>query len=357
MTSESQAGTPQILKVGVTPYRHTRARTVGDRRPTFRVKQDKPPLVHRVVLLLLVVVIPLAIGCRGAQPPAAVRFAVLPILDALPIYVAAEEGYFAEEGLEVELIPAASAPERDQLLQAGRADGVITDLVALSLYNREDRSVVTVRYAMVPTAEFPQFRILAAGDAGVRSPAELSNVPIGVSEGTVIEYVTDRLLAAEGLPSEEIAALAVPKIPERMALLNSGELAAATLPEPLATLAMQQGAVVVVDDSRHPEFSASIFAFTAGMVEDNPDAVGAFVRAVDRAGAAINADKARWATLLAEKNLVPPPISGSYTLPDYPTGGVPTEEQLADVGAWLIQEGMLDVEPLYEEVVDGSFTE
>ena len=53
--------------------------------------------------------------------------------------------------LQVELIPAASAAERDQLLQAGQVDGVITDLVALALYNKEQTEVVAVRYAMVPT--------------------------------------------------------------------------------------------------------------------------------------------------------------------------------------------------------------
>ncbi|MGC9348371.1 MAG: ABC transporter substrate-binding protein [Anaerolineae bacterium] len=317
--------------------------------------------LHRIALLLLTLLPFLAAGsqtgCRRPTKPSTMRFAVLPILDALPVYVAAEEGYFAEEGLDVELIPAASAAERDQLLQADQVDGVITDLVALALYNRERTQVVAVRYAMVPTREFPQFRILGAAGSGRQKPSDLRNVPVGVSEGTVIEYVTDRLLMAEGLDPDDIAALAVPKIPERMALLNSGELQAATLPEPLATLAMEQGARVVADDSQHPELSASIFAFTADLLEKDPEAVTAFVRAVDGASAAINADKTRWATLLAERNLIPPSLSGTYTLPDYPAGGVPSPDQLADVGAWLIQEGRLEVEPIYDEVVDTSYAE
>ncbi|HQK15671.1 MAG TPA: MetQ/NlpA family ABC transporter substrate-binding protein, partial [Anaerolineae bacterium] len=201
----------------------------------------------RVLLLASCIGAVLLTGCQKPEAKA-LRIAVLPVLDALPLYVAEAEGYFAAQGIQVELIPAASAAERDQLLQAGQIDGFITDLVALALYNRESPQVVAVRYAMVPTADFAQFRILAAAQSGITTVEGLRGVPIGVSEGTVIEYVTHRLLEAEGLPTDAIATLAVPKIADRMALLGAGELSAATLPEPLASLAMQQGAVLIVDD-------------------------------------------------------------------------------------------------------------
>ena len=84
---------------------------------------------------------------------------------------------------------------------------------------------------------------------------------IGVSQGTIIEYVTERLLAAEGLSADEIMTIPVPKIPDRMALLASGELVAATLPDPLGALAVQSGAMVVLDDSAHPEYGFSIYSF------------------------------------------------------------------------------------------------
>jgi len=302
-----------------------------------------------LVVMILVVT---ATGCqRGGVSTQPLRFAVLPILDTLPLYVAEAEGYFEAEGIDVTLIPAGSAAERDQLLQAGQVDGVITDLVALALYNRDATSVIAVRYAMVPTPTFAQFRILAAGPSGPTTPADLVDVPIGVSEGTVVEYVTERVLAAEGLSPDSVRVLAVPKIPERMALLSSGELLAATLPEPLATLAMQQGAVLVADDRAHPDFSGSLFAFRAEVVESRPETVHSFLRAIDRASAAINADKGRWADLLTEKQLVPAPIAGRYPLPDYPDGGLPSEEQLADVVAWLQADDRLATSANYADIV------
>jgi len=306
----------------------------------------------KIVLLTCCLGVLMLIGCRRPEA-GALRIAVLPILDTLPLYVAEAEGNFSTQGIEVDLIPVASAAERDQLLQAGQIDGFITDLVALALYNRESVQVIAVRYAMVPTADFAQFRILAASKSGITTVEGLRGVPIGISEGTVIEYVTHRLLEAEGLPREAIATLAVPKIPDRMALLDAGELRAATLPEPLASLAMQQGAVLIVDDTRHPEVACSLYAFRKEIFEQQPQTVRAFLTAIDKASTAINADKGRWSALLADKGLIPTPLTGVYTLPDYPANAVPTEAQFADAVAWLQATGRLTTTPEYRDSVDG----
>jgi NitT/TauT family transport system substrate-binding protein len=296
-----------------------------------------------------------AAGCRGNAEPETLRIAVLPILDTLPMFVAQEQGIFDQHGVAVELIAVASAAERDQLLQAGKIDGIVTDLVALALYNRDVPRVVAVRYAMTPTRRFAQFRVMAAKASGISQPDGLAGVPIGISEGTVIEYVTERMLEAEGLPAGEIETLAVPKIPERMALLRSGELDAATLPEPLASLVMQDGATVVVDDTRHIETSCSVYAFRQPVLDAHSEAVRAFLEAVSQASQSITADKTSWSDLLAEKNLVPKPLMGSYELPDYPGDQTPSQAQFADAVDWLQETGRLTGEPSYSEAVDASF--
>ena len=67
-------------------------------------------------------------ACAAGQKAAddvTIRIAVLPILDALPIYVADQNGLFQNHNVKVELIPAGQAPERDQLITAGQADGMM----------------------------------------------------------------------------------------------------------------------------------------------------------------------------------------------------------------------------------------
>lgn len=311
-------------------------------------KRTVPLYAATLALLLLIS----GCGRQAGTPP--LRVGVLPILDTLPVFVARQERIFAEYDVEVELISVASAAERDQLLQAGKLDAIITDLVALALYNRDGPRVVAVRYAMRPTPAFPQFRVMTAPGSGISEPRELAGVPVGVSEGTVIEYVTHRLLEAEGLSADQVETVAVPKIPERMALLRAGELKAATLPEPLASLALQDGARVIADDSQHVDTSCSVYALRRKTVETRPEAVRGFLMAISQASAAINEDKTRWSRLLTEENLVPAPLLASYELPDYPADRLPTQAQFADAVDWLIETGRLSDGPRYEDVFDAS---
>jgi len=309
------------------------------------------------LLIVLALAALVAAGCAPAVPaqPTTLRIGVLPILDALPMYVAQQQGYFTENGLSVEFVPAASAAERDQLMQAGQIDGMINDLVSTMLYNQAAPQITVVRFARTATPEFPQYSILAARDSGIASPQDLKGVEIGVSEGTVIAYTTDRLLQAEGLAPEDILTIAVPKIPDRMALLDSGQLKAANLPDPLSLLAMQGGATVVVDDSAHPEYGNSLISFNKEFVDANPETVRAFLAAIEKATAEINADKSKWQDLLVEQKLVPAPLLESYTLPDFPAASVPSEAQFADVLAWAVDKGLVKNEIAYADSVSEAY--
>lgn len=312
-------------------------------------------MVRKGIVLVLAALLAAGCAAEGPAQPATLRIGVLPILDALPMYVAQQQGYFAENGLQVEFVPAASAAERDQLMQAGQIDGMINDLVSTMLYNQDEPQITVVRFARTATPEFPQYSILAAKDSGITSPEDLKGVEIGISEGTVIAYTTDRLLQAEGLAPEDIQTIAVPKIPDRMALLDSGQLKAANLPDPLSLLAMQGGATVVVDDSAHPEYGNSLISFSRAFADANPDTVRSFLAAIEKATADINADKGQWQDLLVEQKLVPAPILDSYTLPDFPAASVPSEAQFADVLAWTIEKGLIDRAIAYADSVSDAY--
>jgi NitT/TauT family transport system substrate-binding protein len=171
----------------------------------------------------------------------------------------------------------------------------------------------------------------------------------------VIEYTTDRILQNGGLSANEISKLAVPKIPDRLNLLASGQLKAANLPDPAASLAIFNGAQLVIDDRTYPEISHSVLSFSREFATEHPDTVRAFLRAVEQAVIEINADKGAWGTTLTENNLIPPPLLESYELPDYPFAGVPSEAQFLDALTWLLDAGLVDTEMTYNDSIDGSY--
>jgi NitT/TauT family transport system substrate-binding protein len=310
----------------------------------------------RKILLVAVLLALTLTACGGASAePQTVRVAVLPVLDVLPMYVAEQQGYFEEQGIAVEFVPVGGAPERDQLMQAGQVDAILNELVSTMFYNQNETTVKIVRFARVATQEYPVFRILAAADSGIETVEDLAGVPVGISEGTVIEYSTDRILENAGLAADDIVGVAVPKIPDRLNLLQSGDLQAANLPDPVASLAVLNGARVIIDDTSYPEISTSVITFSADFIEKYPETVKNFLAAYEQAVEDINADKAKWMPLMLEEGLLPPPLADTYVLPDYPTASVPSEAQFADALEWVQSKGLIEGVPTYAGSVTAEF--
>jgi NitT/TauT family transport system substrate-binding protein len=286
--------------------------------------------------------------------PVMLRLALLPILDALPIYVAQEEGYFQEAGINVQFIPANSANERDQIMAAGQADGIINDLVSVMLYDRDQVQIQVVCFAQVATKENPMFRIVTSAQSGIQSVADLKDVEIGISQSSVIEYVTDRLLESEGIPDNQIQTIAVPKIPDRLALLANNGLKAATLPEPFSSQAMLDGGIDILDDSSHPQYGNSVISFRKSVIDSDPQAVKAFLEAVQKAVSAINANPQGWSAVLSKYNLLPDALLASYVIPPYPAAAVPTKAQFDDVVSWVMDKQLITNPVSYTDAVNSS---
>ena len=299
-------------------------------------------------------------ACGGGAAPAAkedpsLKIAVLPILDALPMYVADAQGYFKDAGINVEFVPVASAAERDQVMQAGQVDGMINDLTSTVLYNKDGQKIAVVRFARTASPDSPQYSIVASKDSGITTPDQLKGVEIGLSEGTVIAYTTDRLLQHAGLTKDDIKTTNVPKIPDRLQLLSEGKMKAANLPEPFATLAEQSGAVRVIDDSSLPSIGTSEISFSVNSLKSKPETVKKFLAAIEKATADVNNSPDKWQTLLTDKKLIPAPLIGKYALPKFPTASVPSEDQIKDVLAWMMDKGLIKADVPYNQLVDSSY--
>jgi len=291
----------------------------------------------------------------GGEPASPLRIALLPIVDALPMYVAEQEGLFKARGLVVDFTPVGSAAQRDQLVAAGQADGFINDMVSTFFYNKDEIRVQVVRYARTAGPNSPMYRILAAKNSGIKAASDLKGVQIGVSQGTVIEYMTDRLLQFEGLKPGDYQTLAVPNISDRMTLLNSGELKAATLPDPFFSLAQQQGASVLADDLDHPELSYSTIAFRKAVLDQRPADVRAFLSAIEEATQKLNAHPEAYRSLLADRKLIPAPLLSTYTIPTFPLKGVPTQAQFEDALNWAKGKGLITKDLAYQDSVTAAY--
>jgi len=294
-------------------------------------------------------------GVTDQGETSTLKIAALPIIDTLPMYVAQEEGLFAKYGINVEFVPVASAPERVQLVTAGQVDGVINETLVVMLFNQETVQQQVVRYALRPTPGHGHFFILASGESGITDVEGLKGVQIGVSEGTVIEYVTDRILQDAGFSAEEINTIAVPRISDRMSLLAAGELSAGVMPDPLASLAVQQGSVNIIDDSCFPEYGFSVISFRQEVIDETPDTVKGFLAAIEEAVILINNNPDAYRTILSEQGILPDSLKDTYPVPTFPTAGVPAESEWNDAMLWLQENGLLNTDVSFSDSVNSSF--
>jgi NitT/TauT family transport system substrate-binding protein len=318
------------------------------------VKSIKLLLNFSLLLMLSVLLNACAFGPQAAQEKK-LKMGLLPILDVLPFYIAQDKGYFEAEGLQVELVPVKSAQERDALIQAGEIDGQLNDLISTVLLDREQAQVKIVAKARKAYPDFPQFRIVAAPGVTVNSPADLANVPIGISQNSVIEYMNDRLLVDWGLPPDQIAIEEVSAIPTRFELLMNGQLKAALLPDPMGQAAIAGGATLVIDDTKIPQYSQSVLSFRTTALENKPEAVRAFLRAWNKAVADLNKDPSAYRNVLIEKTRVPESIQGTYNVPPFPENEITSQAEWDDVVKWAQGKGLIEQPVAYDTAVDKSF--
>jgi NitT/TauT family transport system substrate-binding protein len=309
----------------------------------------------RVLFVVLVALLTASLAGCGTEEPTTLKMVLLPIVDVLPMYVAEQNGYFEAQDIQVELVPVKSAQERDALIQAGEVDGMLTDVPGVGLFNQETVQVKIVATARRAYPGSPLCRLLAAPGSQIDAAIDLAGVKIGISQNTVIEYITDRMLERSGLGTDQIAIEEIKDIPVRFEQLMNGQLQAATLPDPLASGAIVAGARLVVDDSQFMGYSQSVLAFNLQTLEDKPQIVGKFLAAWNKAVADLNSDPEAYRDLLIEKGRVPESVQDSYAMPPFPEGEITSPDQWADVVAWLLDKGLIEREIPYDEAVDTSF--
>ena len=308
------------------------------------------------VLALAALLAVIAASCVPARPEEPkLKLALIPVLDTIPIFIAQQNGYFAEQGITVETIPVKSPQERDVLVTTGQVDGVLTDLQSVGLLNKDAPKLKAVYTSRRPFPNAPMFRILAGPKTNISAPADLKGVPIGISANTVMEYLTDRMLTGEGLKPEEIAKIEIGQIPVRFEQLMNGNIEAAALPDPLAQGAMAAGAKLIVDDSKYADLSQSVLTFTTDTLNAKPGTVKKFLVAWEKAVNELNTNPGKYQSVLIEQGRVPKSIQDSYTMPPFPGRGVPTEDEVKDVVSWLKAKGLVGRDIPYTDVVDASF--
>lgn len=303
-----------------------------------------------LLLSMLILALALAAGCgnsndktqKDLQP---ITIGLMPDTDSLPFIIAQEKGYFAEEGIEVNIQQYKSAMDRDSALQSGNLDGAVSDMLAVAFAKAGGFDVKVTSFTD------GSYKLIASKEAGINNVKALAGKDVAVSRNTIIEYVTDQILAKEGMDSESINKVIIPQIPTRLEMLQNGKLAAATLPEPMASIAVSNGCTYVTG-SDELGINPGVIMFTAKTVDNKTAEIAAMYRAYNKAVDYLNnTSRDEYIDLVVEKGGFPPAAKEALKLPEYHKAALPKESDVTDCIKWLNNKGLVKEHFSYQDIV------
>lgn len=307
-------------------------------------------------IMLAVVMLLSTTACAGSKKAPSTKkelqelaIGVLPDLDSIPLIIAEQNGYFEEAGAKVKIQSFKSAKDRDSALQSGNLDGAISDMLAAAFAAEGGFDV------KMTSKTDGSYKLLVNAGKGIDSFDKLKGNDIAISQNTIIEYATDMMLKEANISSEDVKKVAIPQMPVRLEMLQNGKVAAATLPEPLASAAIKNGAVLL-NSSDKLGINPGVLLFTTKATKEKSEEIKAFYTAYNKAVDYLNKeDKSKYIDSLIEKAGFPADVKDVLVLPEYNKAVVPSEKDFTNVINWLTEKQLIKNSYKYSDLVNSEF--
>lgn len=291
-----------------------------------------------------------------------VRASMMNAIHDLPLLVARDEGFFQDEGLDVEVLKTPGSGQHGSDHQALRED--IFKRTMEALYDKGEcdqfrmcewgimkRAVETNLGSDHRTAKIvalgsamSSFAIVTDPRSGIYEPEQLKNIPIAVSPYNGSHFTMLKMM--EGfVRREEIKTVFAGTHKERLDALRDGRIKAANLQEPWISVAEKQGCRVLIE-------TRSTRSEAAGDELDGSTLAKMF-RAEARAAEAIDKNPAKYAHYLLEEaggviGLKDLKLSRILNAPPAPY----TRERFDDNYQWTLSWNLIPSGATYENTVD-----
>ena len=224
---------------------------------------------------------------------------------ALAIWMAEDAGFYAANGLKVEIVNMRGGSRGAVELAAGRLDAMH---VGLSSVIRLNKSGADLR-VVAALANVIRFTFFSA--PGVTTAADLKGGVVGVSSfGSESDSTVTLALQRLGLTRDDVTLKEYGGGGRRLAALKSGEIKATAVNEPVTSMAREQGVHVLFDlvPERIPWLFTAIVV-KRSTIEQKRDVVVGFVKATAEGNALALADERLAKEVLAKNaNIKDPKI-------------------------------------------------
>ena len=218
---------------------------------------------------------------EATPTPDAWCIAVLPTMDCLPLYVAAERGFFEQAGVPVFLRAYQAQMDIDTALQQHRVVGAATDLARVEHLGSEGLSLTCV------TATAADWQLVSKRTARMSKLTQLDDKMLAMTRYSATDLLADLVVDSAKLKDERVFRIQVNDIAVRLSMLQSDIMDAMFLPEPQATTARNQKGRVMLD-TRQLDIRLGTIAFITDSLKGKEDKLKAFLAAYDQAVDSLN---------------------------------------------------------------------
>lgn len=213
----------------------------------------------------------------------ALKVAVLPTLDCLPLYVAEYYQLFDSVHGGVRLKHFTAQMDCDTAIERGRVEGMVTDLVrAIRMQQRG----LKLRYVTVTNA---YWQLITNRNARIHQLKQLDDKMVAMTRFSFTDMLTDKVIDSVKLKEERVFKVQINDVNVRVQMLQNNEMDALWFTEPQATMArMMKNSVVM--DSRDVKLQLGVVTFREKEMrrQARGKQLSLFIRAYNQACDSIN---------------------------------------------------------------------
>jgi NitT/TauT family transport system substrate-binding protein len=264
----------------------------------------------------------LSTGC-SKETPVTVRLGYLNITASLPLFIAEEKGFFAEEGLKYEATPIATSNQLIDGLAAGNLD-VFPESSAVPVLAVELQSPGRMKVFSVSaiTKKAPFDAILVKENSPITKLADLAGKRIGTFPGTTSSSLLKKYLTDNNVDVSKILFLPMPA-PNQLTALVEGSVDAVHAYEPTIAIALNKGGFRKLPGSVYAEMldpnPQGVAAISTKLLREHPSVAKKVIRALERAMVFMRENDAEARQIMAKRLKLDEPVAKSsvflYMLP------------------------------------------
>jgi putative hydroxymethylpyrimidine transport system substrate-binding protein len=281
------------------------------------------------------------------------------------IYMAQANGYFDDEGLEVNIYVPPDPTTGLTLVGTGDDDFTISYQADILLARAEGIEVQSVA-ALV---QHPLNSIMTLQSSGIERPSQLAGKTVGIAGVASDEPLLAQVLAADGLTLDdvEIVTVGFDLMPALLGKQVDAVIGAYWAHESI--LAAHQGAPVNVmrlEAWGVPDFYELLLVTSDELADEHPETVEKFIRALSKGYADAQADPAKAIAELVKANPETDEavetegialLAPLWTDNDAVAWGTQTEQKWDDYAAWLKENGIVDNDVDVDDAWTNEFVE